>query len=277
MYLGFSTAPHGLLAVHALRRIGRPVKHMLRDWMHMLVSHGIAGTEMAMAMAACRNNDLSYNKMQDDAVRYIMPRAMAKISRSWFSQGMVGKDSLKTFAGEQLSMLPILVAIMEDANIENLHEHTRCLKLMSDIVGICCLGPHACMPHLDLLQSTIVRHHQLFVKVYGGRGIKPKFHHTLHLVEDARDLGCMLSCFAMERKHRTIKTACHNAYRHFEHTITSDLVNRQVTDFEENASFEKRKRVSQKANPSKSRACILGRRKSRTCIAGRRTRAMSSG
>jgi len=228
--LGFKTAPHGLLADHAVREIVRPIKHFLRDWMHMLVSHGVAGTEMALVIAALRQKGTTYEDLQRYAIGFRMPKALGKISKTWFSKGMVNKDSLKTFAGEQLSMLPVLMAYMTDiaSKFEDLADHTRCLQLLTDIVGICALGPHDAMQHLNLMQAKCEQHHALFVIVYKGKGVKPKLHHLLHLVEDARDVGCMMSCFAMERKHRVVKKASLFAFRNFEHTITADLVNKQV-------------------------------------------------
>ena len=41
-----------------------------------------------------------------------------------------------------------------------------------------------------------------------------------------RSVGKLLSCFVTERKHRTVKSAALFSFRHIEHTVTIDLVNR---------------------------------------------------
>ncbi len=43
--LGFNYSPHGLLLDVSLRGIYKPAEHMIRDWMHTVVSDGIANTE----------------------------------------------------------------------------------------------------------------------------------------------------------------------------------------------------------------------------------------
>ena len=77
----------------------------------------------------------------------------------------------------------------------------------------------------------------MFRSLYASH-IKPKFHHMMHLTENMSYVGACLGCFVTERKHRTIKGAACHIFRHFEHTVLVDLVNRQVEDFRQGRGLE---------------------------------------
>lgn len=88
-------------------------------------------------------------------------------------------------------------------------------------------GPHASMPHIDLLKSSIEGHHALYVRIYPD-GVKPKFHQLLHIPEDMMKLGSLMACFVTERKHRHVKSNALNVFRHYEHTVIFDVVAQQL-------------------------------------------------
>ena len=48
----------------------------------------------------------------------------------------------------------------------------------------------------------------------------------MHLIDNASGVGKILSCFVCERKHRLAKRTALYVYRHLEHTVTADLVDR---------------------------------------------------
>ena len=48
--LGIKVNPHGLMHDPYIRTIYKPVSHMVRDWMHMLVSNGVANIQIARMM-----------------------------------------------------------------------------------------------------------------------------------------------------------------------------------------------------------------------------------
>ena len=54
----------------------------------------------------------------------------------------------------------------------------------------------------------------------------PKFHHAFHIPENMMRVGKLLSCFVTERKHRISKSAACNVFRHIEHTVLADCINR---------------------------------------------------
>jgi len=212
-----------------LREIVNPVDHCLRDWMHCLVSGGAAGTEMALVLTEAVKRGATWTQLQEYAACFRLPKGRGRVDTTWFSAAKVGDDQLKAFASEQLTMLPIVEAFLNDfADELQLSEHLRCFRLLSEIVGICSLGPHKAMPFVDKLQATIEAHHKIYLRLFSV--IKPKWHHMMHLPDHMRALGCLLSCFVTERKHRAVKSSACHVFRHFEHAVVSDLVNRQVHD-----------------------------------------------
>ena len=57
---------------------------------------------------------------------------------------------------------------------------------------------------------------------------KVKWHHLLHLPDDLRRLGKLLSCFPMERKHKEIKVHMVNNYKSLEHTTVCSYLNATI-------------------------------------------------
>ena len=63
----------------------------------------------------------------------------------------------------------------------------------------------------------------------GPRLYKVKWHHLLHLPDDLKRMGKMLSCFPMERKHKAIKIHMVNSFRSCEHTAVCSYLNSTIT------------------------------------------------
>ena len=212
-----------------LRSIVRPRDHYCRDWMHTLMSHGVAGTESAMLMAALREAGFDHGMLTVFASSFKLPKSRGKVDVSWFAARRFGDDHLRSFASEQLNMLPILRAFLEDVVAPKgiLEENIRCFTLLSAIVCSLQSGPVAVLSNIDRFRNLILAHHRLFVQLYPS-GVKPKFHHLLHLPEDIERMGAALSCFPMERKHKTVKVASLNVFRHFERTVLVELAHHQL-------------------------------------------------
>ena len=135
---------------------------------------------------------------------------------------------MHVFASDLLGMLPIMLCFLEDAvvTLGVMIEHTRCFRLLCQIVAIVQLGPEKAMPYLDKLRALIEDHHTTWKKLYGTWGIKSKWHQLMHLPLDALRVGKMLSCFVTERKHKDTKSAAMWVFRNMEHTVAATIVNR---------------------------------------------------
>ena len=81
---GLNYDPNGLLYDPYLRNKVRPTDHTIRDWMHTLVSHGMAGTEMAMLFAALGKVGLKLDQIAAYASKFVLPKGRGTIVSAWF-------------------------------------------------------------------------------------------------------------------------------------------------------------------------------------------------
>lgn len=235
---GLLADPHSILCDDRCRSIVRPVDHYLRDWMHTIVSHGVAGTQTAMLLAACRRSGIAADRLTRYTSAFVLPKARGSVSPTWFDDRRVADDHMRSFASEQLNMVPIILAFLEDV-VEDRHsldDHVRCYAWLWEILSMFSAGPSLAYRRRDLLRKTILDHHRLYADLYPD-GIKPKWHHMLHLPEGLSQMGANLSCFVMERKHRVTKAAALSVFRHFEHTVLTDLAHWQLEGLLDGSSY----------------------------------------
>jgi hypothetical protein len=237
--LGLSYNAEGLMWDQHLRTIIRPVDNCIRDWMHTLVSGGVAGTEMSLLLQALHMVGVSYDQVQQYAIEFVLPKSRGKLDPSCWTAGRISDDQLRSSASEQLNMVPILFCFLEDVIKPTgaLPEHIKCFALLRGILEILSLGPHQAMSHIGALKASIIAHGKLFRVLYQS-SVKPKFHHMLHLHDGMMSVGACLGCFVTERKHREVKGAACHIFRHFEYTVLVDLVNRQAEDFRCGVGFD---------------------------------------
>ena len=105
---GLKLNPHGLLANH--RAIYKPMSHTIRDWMHMVVSSGVANVQLARVLCALMSVGITLDMVGDFVESVQLPHRHGKTSRSWVSKKRLGKarDMLQSFSGVMLSLIPIL-------------------------------------------------------------------------------------------------------------------------------------------------------------------------
>lgn len=224
---GINFDPDGVLADQHCRQIVDPIRHYIRDWMHTIASHGVAGTEMCMLIKKLVDNGYDHAMIRTWASHFKLPKTRGKVDIDWFSPSRIGADNLSTFASEQLNMIPILSAFLDEVVAPALPEHRRCFCLLALIVDIFGCGPTESLSHVQVLRQAIVEHHTLFCKLYGDV-IKPKLHHLLHIPENMETVGKLIGCFTMERKHRTTKQSALHVFRNFEPTVLKDLAHDQL-------------------------------------------------
>ena len=151
---------------------------------------------------------------------------------AWFRSKFRTKDHVKHFSSDVLAMVPLLasflVTIIEPLGV--MADHTKSMQLLATILSI--LQNHYVVTGsvYTALREAVDEHAQLFVRLYHSL-IKIKFHHLLHLPEDLLRLGCILSCFVTERKHRDWKAVTLFAFRNFEAQTIRDFVNYMVEEF----------------------------------------------
>ena len=225
---GYNHIPGGMLLDLDLRLYVQPSKMRIRDWMHVLVSGGVAGTEMACMLQCLDDEGIGPDFIVEAAMRYHLPYGRGKPQAAWFDAEHIGEKNMKSFASEQLTMIALLAAIIDDFITPRgiLPLHAKCFQLIAEIVAILSLGPEGAMPFCNVLRALIEKHADLYVQIYPDQ-VRPKFHHLFHIPDNMEYVGKLLSCFVTERKHRATKAASRELFRHIEHTVIVDLVNRQ--------------------------------------------------
>ena len=107
---------------------------------------------------------------------------------------------------------------------DRLAEWFECVQLLHYLCGILATGTDVPMQHIGTIRELMPRLHAKVVAL--GMRLKPKLHHMHHILDAMEWLGKCLSCFVTERKHRQVKDASLHVFRHMEHTVLTDVVNR---------------------------------------------------
>lgn len=147
---------------------------------------------------------------------------------------------MRVMASELLNILPIVGAFLTEVVVPLgvMRDQFRCFRLLLRIVQICTMGPRNAFRFVQELRQSIIEHGVLFVTLYkDGGGVKPKFHHLLHIPENISYLNMLLSCFTTERKHRSVKSAALFTFRYYEKTLLVDLLHRHLGAMDDDSVF----------------------------------------
>ena len=117
--------------------------------------------------------------------------------------------------------------LLESFADRNLGEHFEAFQKLWHIVGLLRMGAEDAVQHADTLLVLIAEHLRLITKLYGDQA-KPKAHHLFHVVDGMVHLRRLLSCFVTERKHKLIKSSALHVFRHLEHTVLHDAMNKSI-------------------------------------------------
>jgi hypothetical protein len=231
--LGMNYNPDGILADMWIRSFYKPVDHMLRDWMHMLVSNGVCNREMAYLFRALSALGVTIGMVNEFVVKFRIPKRHGKVSPTWLSAKRLGKkkQNLQSFASDLVTLIPIVLCYLTEvvgtSDSHPLGDHVACLTTVWQIIGVCSLGAHAALEYVDLLRSLITKHHELYVRLYPRGAISPKFHQLLHICDNVIFLRCLLSCFVTERKHVKTKSVALHVFRQIDNTVITQMVHHQ--------------------------------------------------
>lgn len=196
--LGISYDPDGLLWSHELRTTHLPIECYIRDWMHIVVSGGIANNQVFGVVRELKGEGVPLQQLTDYALEYTLPSKYGSVSPNWLAPARFDSDSREfhSFASYLLTLIPIIAAFLEDMVLPHgiMQEHIQCFLHLQTIVLLLSSGAEYALKHINLLAETIVEHHKLFVRLYPGC-IKTKFHQILHLPELYLHLKKVISCF----------------------------------------------------------------------------------
>lgn len=212
---GFCWSSHGVWSSSFRERC--PPDHMLTDLMHSYYVNGVASWEIAMFMEKI----LEHTNMSLTLLRQAIlssgwtgfPRAErgSGYLQALFHERLFGDGLYKGQCHQTRSVLPLLRFYCETMVVPTGRVPDKFWKsflALCDVVE--CIDhikhiathPGGQAAELDRLQQ---RHHILYGEAYGAGAFKPKHHHRLHLTDDLRRLGMMMSTECLEAKHQLYK------------------------------------------------------------------------
>ena len=127
---GLKYNPFGIMSDPHLRQFYLPTSHVIRDWMHMMVSGGVANVQAARLLAKLNSCGISLTVIGTFIEQFTLPHRLGKTSASWVSKNRLGKKkkSLASFASTMLTLIPIITCFLLDT-VDASHElfpHAQC-------------------------------------------------------------------------------------------------------------------------------------------------------
>lgn len=242
--IGFNHVPSGLLQDRALRATLDPSVHFLRDAMHCLVQDGMLNWETYQIMYSMKHKLVPPVRVCDFrtfAATVHLPKSQKAIDETWLADARFRASDacLHSFASYMLSIVPAMFMFLEYMEIDRmLPAEFDSFRSAHMILQLCNLGPSAAAQRVDTLQTLLETHHAQFTNIYGGNLCKPKHHHSHHLVDHARYLKKLITCWVTERKHKETKRVGLHVFRNYEHVVLRDLLNLQCNQLAEADLFE---------------------------------------
>ena len=166
-------------------------------------------------MIELRRHGYSLEDFKRYSMNYRVPKRASKIDPSWFNPNMFSEVGAKHFAGDTITVVFLMGAFLEDIVAPGTMDmHIQCFLLLVQIALIIMSSGDATASVIAALRVAVDNHATLFRKIYlAPRYYKIKWHHLLHLPDDLRRMGKLLSCFPMERKHKDTKVQMVNSFR----------------------------------------------------------------
>ena len=241
--LGINHDPEGIMFCDDLRPLLKPVSGWFRDFMHVLCVGGVANIEVQQVVKALQSEGVAPTLITEYFEAFTLPKAMGKANSDWFTVKRLGRpaenqDAWRGFASELLVIIPILCCFLVEAIAPSgrMQRHVACFRLLDRMVKIMTLGADTAAQHAHLMRDVIKDHGALYIELYRDH-IKPKFYHLFHLPDHAMNLGKLLSCWTTERKHRACKAIAAHVYNQYEVTLTREVFNEQVHNFQSDELF----------------------------------------
>ena len=207
----------------------------IRDWMHTLVSNGVAGTHLAAICAALAAIGISIDIVQAYCKQFHLPKHRgSKPSDLYFKDNLVDGDNVRHFAGDVLGMVTIMWAFLKD-KIEPrglLPDNLKCFQSLYKLMCTLRRG-EIDTNFLSKFQAEVLKHATAFIQLYGDRLCKIKFHHLYHLAYDLYLLGRCISCFPGERRNKDALSVTNATDRSMENAAVKNFLHKTVLFWED--------------------------------------------
>lgn len=209
---GIAFDPHCLLADVPMRTLVTDVSYT-RDPMHVMLSGGVANTELFLVLQAVQSCFplFRYSTMKEFCnAAWTSPGTRKTLSEA-FSDGREAaskKDEMfKGSASEILSVYPLVRRFLE-----TLVPSDAIPKQKSSFFAMCAVldSMQACKVAFDeglpvAMRLEIRNFFRLHLEAYGRRHIRPKHHYMFHMLRQPTEDKIWLDCFVHERKHQLTK------------------------------------------------------------------------
>ena len=215
-----------------------PCSNYLRDWMHVYVSSGVAGSHLAEICAALAAAGIGVHILQAYAQKFNLPRSRGtKPSDLYFKPALVETDHVRHFASDVLGMVCIMHAFLwEKVKPRGMFSlNIECFSALYSIICILRRGDMSEAIHA-VLTALVIKHNRLFLELYGNANAKIKFHHTYHMADDMLYLMGCLSCFPTERKNKDAIAVSVAKDKHMEKTSVVSFLHRTLSHWEQHAT-----------------------------------------
>ena len=228
---GVKYDPHSMFVDPRLKPMLSPMRNYIRDPQHTLFSGGVAESEVAGVVLELKRHGISIDDFERYSVGFVMPKRASPVDNNWFKTSMYSQFGTKHFAGDMITIVRLMAAFLQDMVAPGLMDrHIECFLLLDQITSIIMSSGDATASIIAALRVAIDRHASIFTELYHlPKYYKVKWHHLLHLPDDLRRLGKLLSCFPMERKHKDIKVQMVNSFRSVERTTVYSYLNATIT------------------------------------------------
>ncbi len=198
----------------------------------------MAQHEVNQLVLAATTAGITLDRLDDFSATITWPHAASRLSRTFFRDRVVSGNSshIKAFAAETLTSVTILGQFCDSVLKPTgaLAEHTRCfdyLRVMLDILS------RGLTNKMDTLRRAIRKHHEASIVLY-PECVKPKIHYITHIPDCIDRQKCVLSCFAPERKHHSVKVVATHAFRRWNSTAMARQVYTLMQRVEVPQSFQ---------------------------------------
>lgn len=207
----------------------------IRDWMHTLVSNGVAGTHLSGICFALANVEIPIDIVQAYCKQFKLPRSRgSRPSNLYFKDNLVDSDNVRHFAGDVLGMITIMWVFLKD-KIEPrglLPDNIACFQSLYKL--ICTLRRSEIDANfLSNFQAEVVKHAKGFIHLYGIRYCKIKFHHLYHLAFDMWLMGRCVSCFPGERRNKDALSVANASDRSIADAAVMNFLHKSVLFWED--------------------------------------------
>lgn len=178
---------------------------------HHDVFEGICHVELCSLIAyLLQTTEINLDDINEARKNQVFEKDLKNRSNADIKPFHINDTKKLPYTASQMQQLTVYFPLMMSGfEIDRNSDEWNLLLLLIEMIEMFCL-PEFNQTILQKLERLIQRHHDLYVKLYGG--LKPKHHHLIHYVTTIKDLGPVWQLRAThgEQKHQDLKKTMSN-------------------------------------------------------------------